>query len=519
MTRNTATAALSREEARVAHLGAAYERARNLIAGFGVQVILFLLWVGILIMLYRGVVAPALGGTSYLVRASLAWLLPGVYGDLPPILSSTPPAPLASQSVAILLLCLCGLPKVLTFCVGLALLQRGMDRVRHDFVAGARPGDMDEDRRWDEEQQRVYMEWDFEQKRTHEGIQRVLQYGGFFGFIASAALTTVVLVINGHYDEMMKYQRCLVALAVGSATCVSFAINLARILLRVAHRDASPRMFAWATRSILLVIAGAVLAALLALPGREGDPTAALLKSPLGAVLLGVAVALFGERALQILTDRAAQLLGLPAGRPPAALELLRISGVSDADVERLAEEGIDSLHALAFCTTPRLYFNTTYSLDRICDWQDQALLFTHAGPKAALLREQFLVSGASQAQALAERLLRAAPAPSAAATTPAGSAEPPPAEGAQASAAATEPGGAAAPVIAPAAAPATSASAPAAEPLLLSGPLTAADRDMAVKLLGFATNAQAQVALQVLADDDRARRLRVYRGGGVRRS
>lgn len=491
------------------HPAALQERMRTFIAGFGVQVILFLLWVGALIMLYRGVVAPALGGTSYLVRASLAWLMPGLYGDVTPLPGTTPPASAHAQALALLVLCLCALPKVLTFCVSLALLQRGMDRVRHDFVPGAGPGggcgDV-EDPRWERELLRVFMEWDFEQKRTNESIQRVLQYGGFFGFVTSAVLTTAALLINGHYPEMMSLPRCAVALVVAAATATSFAMNLGRLLLRVAHRDASPRMFAWATRSILLVVAGAVLAGLMLLPAREGEASMSLLRTPVGAVLLGVGVALFGERALHLLGDRAAQLLGLPAGRPPASLELMRINGLSEADVERLAEEGVDSLHALAYCTTPRLYFNTTYSLERICDWQDQALLFTQAGPKASLLRDQFLVTGASQAQALAERLLRG-PSTSGAAREDAGGGEADETAPFEAPAGRERPAGGAA------------LTAEAVAFTLDGGPLGEADRDMAVKLLGFGTPAQARVALQVLADDERARRLRVYRAGGVRRS
>ena len=64
-------------------------------------------------------------------------------------------------------------------------------------------------------------------------------------------------------------------------------------------------------------------------------------------------------------------------------------------DYARLIEEGVDSVHALAFFPTPRLFFNTRYSLQCICDWQDQALLLTYFGAaRAQLFRERLGIRG-----------------------------------------------------------------------------------------------------------------------------
>jgi hypothetical protein len=120
-------------------------------------------------------------------------------------------------------------------------------------------------------------------------------------------------------------------------------------------------------------------------------------------LLIGVAVALIGERMLRVVTNRAASLLGLEGFATPTAGDLNAVDGLSDEDAARLAEERIDSVHALAFTPTARIFFNTVYGLPRICDWQDQALLIERVGrTNALLLREQFFIRGAISARRLA---------------------------------------------------------------------------------------------------------------------
>ena len=64
-------------------------------------------------------------------------------------------------------------------------------------------------------------------------------------------------------------------------------------------------------------------------------------------------------------------------------------------------------MHALAFCPTARLIYNTRYSLQRICDWQDQALLLAYVGTSLGTkLREQYLVRGVLDAHFLAAALM-----------------------------------------------------------------------------------------------------------------
>jgi len=134
-------------------------------------------------------------------------------------------------------------------------------------------------------------------------------------------------------------------------------------------------------------------------PESEHNP----LRGRTGALLIGIGVALMGERILRVVTNRAASLLGLEGFASPEPGNLNIIDGLSEEDAARLAEERIDSIHALAFTPTARIFFNTVYGLPRICDWQDQALLIERVGrTNALLLREQFFIRGAIAARRFA---------------------------------------------------------------------------------------------------------------------
>lgn len=72
-----------------------------------------------------------------------------------------------------------------------------------------------------------------------------------------------------------------------------------------------------------------------------------------------------------------------------------------------LSAQPIDTIHALAFVPTPRLYFSTTYSLQWICNWQDQAMRIVATDARAATFRDQMMVFGAMDAQVMAERFMK----------------------------------------------------------------------------------------------------------------
>lgn len=248
--------------------------------------------------------------------------------------------------------------------------------------------------------------WSYEAGLMRESVQRMARHATIFGFLGSAILIacTVMLLRYAQGDDELRH---LIALCVGAATTVSFTLNLGQVLFRSASNDSTARMMAWSARTLLIVSVASVFfgVAFLSGSGDSSDGKGYLFQGYKGALIVGVAVALLGERILRAVKDRAASMLGVSA---PAARsgDMTVIDGISDEEIERLAEEGIDSTHALAFCPTPRLFFNTSYSLQRLCEWQDQALLIARVGrTNAQLLREQYMIRGAVAARQLAREI------------------------------------------------------------------------------------------------------------------
>ena len=200
----------------------------------------------------------------------------------------------------------------------------------------------------------------------------------------------------------------LVALAVLSASGVSFILDLGYIVVRAASRDLTAPMLAAALKRFLWVLCGALLLVLLLLYVSTGQGIAiACQGKQLSVVVVGATLALFGERATGVVSERAAQTLGMRLRVPESSLELKGIKGLPDSTVERLLEEGIDSIHALAFYSTPRLFLATPYSLARVCDLQDQAGLIDFLDLRRVhILAEQFGVRGIIEAFDFAKKLL-----------------------------------------------------------------------------------------------------------------
>ena len=374
---------------------------------------------------------------------------------------------------------ICLLPKVLTFCVATLIQQRTLGRMSYRLV----PCPSFDVPLWHDCVTHAARQWALELGRARDGLTRIIQYAGFFGFIASAALTSCALILAPSYaaDSASGLRYCM-ALTVSSAVAISFVINLGRIMVRAANKDSSVRMFAWAARGQLMVIASAVL--LVAVLQQSKDP---VVQSPGGFILVGAVVAVFGERALQMIADRAAKLIGMPLMGVVGPSDLTKIVGLSEEDISRLAEEGIETVHALALALTPRLHLHTPYPLQRICDWQNQALLLTCLGNKALLFREQFLVRGATDAQLLADELLRRLNM----------------GIGADADPAALGAGGE----------KRTATCNPFTSSLLSLDQVKLEDL---VKILGFGSDAQARVVLGMLSEDENIRRLRVYQWSSV---
>jgi hypothetical protein len=315
------------------------------------------------------------------------------------------------------ILCLAMVPALLTLGVSL-LVERRM--VRGGFAFEANPALIAEKKHGAELVQHARANWEYEREIMEGSLHRMGRHAGILGFLASCILSicSVLLTIRNDY----------IALAVGTAATISFTLHLGQIFFRSASNDATARMMAGASRTLLIVSICALFFGALFLevdlpkdaahasatgtPATEPVPAdnpplshgeSNPLRGKTGALLIGVAVALMGERMLRVVTNRAASMLGLEGSAAAKAADLRVIDGLSEEDAARLAEERIDSIHALAFTPTARIFFNTAYGLPRICDWQDQALLIERVGrTNALLLREQFFIRGAISARRLA---------------------------------------------------------------------------------------------------------------------
>jgi len=408
-----------------------------------VQTVLGLLWLVMIALLMVGVIFPIWGITPACVDRA---------GAAAAFLSQSP----ATGAVAGVVWLLCALPYPLSLCAALVVQQRAAGRGLYHFLPGAMPNEQV----WKELLPRVKKQWAFEAARARDGVQRVVLYAGFLGTITSVTLCLCVIVVAGHL-ETVTAMRTSLPITVISAASASFAASIARIIVRAAQRDGSGKMFAWATRSLFLSILGSMLFVLGVAQNKE-TPFVSSIGGFIGA---GIAVALVGEHFLRSLLERAGKMLGVATPvKSSSEADIGDLNGLSEEDIVRLAEEGIDNIHALAFVPTPRLYFSTTYSLQRICNWQDQAMLIVATDARAATFRDQMMVFGAMDAQVMAERFMK-------------------PGMGVDA-----------------------------------EGGFTDSALNDLSKRLNFGSAALARVALHALSEDEVTRRLRVYSHGTVQR-
>lgn len=302
------------------------------------------------------------------------------------------------------------LPLLLTLCLSRMVTHSLDARVEYGRSASfeSRPSRRGADDTWIVRSARRL--WNHEADQVAHASTRLREHAAFYGFTASVALSFVaILLVAPAFAQRLddpgagRY-RIPIALAVGAAVTTTFVREMGRMLVRAANRDSSSPMFAWATKRLLLVISGTLLLCCLAFFTKDLET---LIKGTPGWLILGAGMAVLGERAVDAVDNRAARLLGVAQRRPKDEDDLRRIDGLGEDDLLRLAEEGVDSVHTLAFQWTPKLFFSTPYALQRICDWQDQCLLLVRLGPsRARLFREQLGVRGAIDARHMIDEML-----------------------------------------------------------------------------------------------------------------
>jgi hypothetical protein len=295
------------------------------------------------------------------------------------------------------------LPNLLLFVMARILLYRFSQR-RFNLVEGDLSGMKPEVPQGAVKQARAL--WAYERDRTQTRyVANLLPQIAVFGLLASATVSGCILALNGALGDLSHLVKAEGGAAVDgkaavasvlAAAVTSLLLTIGRLLVRIAGNDATNRTFAHAARSfVLCVLSGVLFACLLTSAEIPIDMST--------AVAIGVAVGILGDRAFLAASQRAALLIGADNTAQTQAFDLRLIEGLSSDDLNRLQEENITTVHALAFVPAPRLFFNSSLNFQRICDWQDQALLIEYFGEtKAKVLREQAQIRGVTDALALA---------------------------------------------------------------------------------------------------------------------
>lgn len=299
---------------------------------------------------------------------------------------------------------LVGLPVVLSFAsLSFAFVK---DPKRWSFKLSILERERNDIDGWEKAVTFVEKSWDYERQRFSLSMARIGPSALMFGEIATLLLTSAVLVAaRGETIGAPAHTSHVFGVCLATAVGAAFLGQFVRIVVRIAGQDFNARMFAWASRLVVLVaIADAGLWILFF---KAGAPQ--WINTYGGAVLLGLFTALLGDRAIDLLLSKTGGVFGVTAPKPTVAAALTNIDGITDEIVDRFNEEGVLTIYDLAFAPTARVFFNTTHSLQRICDWQDQALLLAYMGPvRTKALFDQLGIRGAIDLQALAVLALAA---------------------------------------------------------------------------------------------------------------
>ena len=166
-------------------------------------------------------------------------------------------------------------------------------------------------------------------------------------------------------------------LASAAAVLGSALFFLLHISQRIVTLDLHPRVFVH--YSVRILLSPLIAVALSLVVGATG------ISCSNWYLFLGFAVGMFPTQAYRRFQRRAFDLIGI--GKTPV-LPLTNIQGI-DSHVEiRLWEAGISDAQHLAWESIVSLLVSTSYSIERIIDWKDQALLYVFAQKKLSTFRD-----------------------------------------------------------------------------------------------------------------------------------
>ncbi|HWZ43867.1 MAG TPA: hypothetical protein VNW97_10335 [Candidatus Saccharimonadales bacterium] len=210
--------------------------------------------------------------------------------------------------------------------------------------------------------------------------------------IMSAAILTKAKVPLGLPPALEALaQAMLPAVAFGFAG--AYIWDLYDLLNRYRGVDITPASFQF---SWLRLLAGSIVGPLGSLAVAEGVKNIA-------AFGLGV---LPLQTIFQFFADYASKKLSITANESPVeASTLHKLQGMTRNQIDRLAEEGIDSTATLAYSDPMKMFLKTDIEWVVIIDIIDQALLFNYVGDKLSLLRPVG-IRGSIETAVIYERLI-----------------------------------------------------------------------------------------------------------------
>lgn len=234
--------------------------------------------------------------------------------------------------------------------------------------------------------ERVRSSWNYELRRVCWSLSRAESFAALWGLVTTFTLTTAVVFLRLEESTVVPYRALAVAVIAAAGT--RFLRDFARICVRTSNDDSSKRMFAEALHALILSVITTVGVALLGralglgfpLSDEKGTGTNDLL--PL--VGLGAAVAILGTPAFELLERRLGGVMQVEVRIGKELIPLGALGGISSSEVQRLSEEGIESVEGLVDTPISRIFLNTRFSLPRICTWIDRGLLVVRIGPIAA---------------------------------------------------------------------------------------------------------------------------------------
>lgn len=223
-----------------------------------------------------------------------------------------------------------------------------------------------------------------------------------YGFPAALLAIIGIVVLNvllkpGIFFSLVTYLPAVVRIDARNATRILLGLRLGAVgayvfvLMELGRRtfrhDITSGSAMWCLVTLVL---GPVLAAAVALLWRIDAP------SPEGANWWAGGVVLFfagyaPRRVIAAIEQAAIQLLKLGGSTvvPTRQVPLTQIRGISSQIEERLSEEGIEDVNALASAEPLRLFRNTSFDLRQILSWIDEAILMITLPRSWQALEEQ----------------------------------------------------------------------------------------------------------------------------------